>query len=163
MKTKKEKKKIIVDLDSDIKEYFQERIKSLDNNKINTTVLLKAAIFHYLKIDNEDLKRFINDSEIFMSGIEKFKDLINSAKKEKLLPQSYKIGHSRTRDINTVLFKLEEKQIDSDEAKNQIEQIYWEEWLKTKEGTDFMFSLMRKEGEISKDEAKKETKDKWFK
>ena len=169
----KKKARMLFDVEAKLKEEFVARlckvtddheIIDIENKRINFTKYLKAAIYNYLFMSNEQIAGFVHNGNLYYSQFPDFLEQYEEQRKEEsIFPDSFGLGFPRMNDAFEILHRVIIFEMSEEEGRQKIEQLYWEEWLKTYDGKEYMFNLMKEGNNISVDEVKKETKDKWFK
>jgi hypothetical protein len=116
------KARIVMDVETDLKTHFGQRIEMLDD-ELTVTTVLRFAMYRMLMMDNRQLERFVNLAREDFAGFRSYLAFLANGKKSGIVPDDFPVANSRVREVKDVLIKHELEEIDDVKARGEIAMI----------------------------------------
>jgi hypothetical protein len=117
----KEKSRIVLDMEPELKEIFLERLQALKRGA-KLTGVLKLAMYRLLLMDNQELEQFLTAGVVDGATFESYLRAAVRLKQEKLWPSGLNIGNSQMLWIRKRFAGYEKKELSRAEFRRELEQ-----------------------------------------
>jgi hypothetical protein len=117
----KEKSRIVLDIDPELKEIFLQRLQALKKGA-KLTGVLKLAIYRLLLLDNQQLEQFLAAGVVDGATFESYLRAVVKLRQEKLWPSGLNVGNSQMSWIRTRFAGYEKKELSRAQFRRELEQ-----------------------------------------
>jgi len=116
-----DKARIVLDIEPELKEVFQERLRNC-NKRWKMTAFLRNTMFHIIMMNNKDLENFAGLCQLDGMEYDSYMRLVAHAIRKGLWPSGFEISNSEMKNLKNDLALWETGTIDDDEIYKRIKQ-----------------------------------------